>query len=495
MLNIWGKKEEYYKVSPKTILKVLEEREKFKKDLFSKQLEVFECEEPMIAIKTSRRSGKTYFLLSMALDQATRTPYTMFPYIALTKGSARDIVWPVLQALDRKHKLNINFNNHTLTATLPNQSQICLFGGDRADAQTKLLGGGSNIGSVFVDEAAAFTSDLESFINDVIVPILLDRGGKLYLAGAPTAEGYGGYFWKITRNEIDKRLPGWEVFEWGTPDNPYVENQYKKQLNRFQTIFGDKYLDFPWFQRQWLGLWATDSEDNVYFGYDPIRNSANSKPRRPYDRFVLGMDTGYADGMAFVIGSYNTLESNKLWIHESLWKTKMMTNEIAQQIRRYQEKYPGLVIVGDTNNAQLLEELRVRYQIPVFPADKTDKNAWIRFINNDFMLSDIMLCDPDGVNFPLNIELLKLKRKYTNHEKWEEDVKSLWIEDKTSSTNHCTDAMLYLYRHCFQYTHKKNDTISLTASERENRMLDKFWKDKLNPKSLKSDNKPPPIRM
>src|SRR6267378_7703250 len=90
----------------------------------------------------TRRSGKSYGA-GLYLDrEAYETPGVSCLYIALTRDSAKKIMWKdVLKPINRKLGLGTRFNETELTATLPNGSVIYVLGVDSTEEEKqKLLG-------------------------------------------------------------------------------------------------------------------------------------------------------------------------------------------------------------------------------------------------------------------------------------------------------------------------------------------------------------------
>lgn len=468
------------------ILEEMERRNVLFSDLFDKQQAVLTHPAKKKAIHPGRRGGKSVLMFHNALDEAQRNPGLVYPYIAKSQKTARWIAWAVLQRIGKQYDLRLDMKNATLEAILPNSSRIALFGSDREDLQDTVQGAGEFVGNVYIDEAALWRTNLERFIKDALEPILMDRGGTLIIAGAPN-DVMAGYFYQITQPQVSLREPGWEVFHWTAEDNPHMKAQYAQKCAEFLESYGPGYQEAAWFLRQYRGLWVPDLENSVY-KFDSMRNTVPEVPAGLLEdsstRLVLGMDTGWSDGMAYVVTAYNQHLERTLYVLESFWEAKTDNDEIAARINGYRDKYAGhgMHLVIDPNNAQLNNDLRNRYRIPLDDAEKVDKKGWIRSVNTELEKSRLMIVAPEAddgeviaPNESLTRELSSVKRRYKGN---------TWEEDSRSGTWHCCDALLYAFRCCYPYLFKprpdipKEGTPEWVAERREKMMASQRRKGK-----------------
>ncbi len=70
--------------------------------LFPEQRKAVEDPSRRKAYCTTRRSGKTYAVLSDFLDDGMKNEACQYAYVALTRPSAEQISWPILKELDKK---------------------------------------------------------------------------------------------------------------------------------------------------------------------------------------------------------------------------------------------------------------------------------------------------------------------------------------------------------------------------------------------------------
>lgn len=423
------------------VIEELQIRRRVDEVRFDKQRLIEQCKAKRIAVLTSRRSGKTNGILLIFIEAALNNPISKQAYISLTASSAEEIVWPELKRINMELGLGIEFKDYRLRAQFPNGADITLFGANEPRMMKRFHG--RKYLNVAVDEAQGFTINLESFIEEDIGPTLADLLGKLYLSGTPGLIT-SGLWWEITRPELNLRKPGWEVFQWGIEDNPHMLKQWNILYQDMRQKYGDALDLFPWFIRQWRGQWCVDSGDNVY-AFDYKRNTVDSWEPSKGERFIMGVDAGYTDAMAFNVGAYNPTSKNLTFI-DCYKQSEMLFDDAAAKINEFRMKYPGLRIIGDYASRRFLEEMRKRHRIPIEDAQKTEKHDAIRVMNNDFASGDIRILLPQCG--PYMEELVDLKKLHKLHGEWEEHPKL---------PNDLCDCALYVHRESLHYASKKID--------------------------------------
>ena len=93
-----------------------------------------------LVAQCSRRGGKTNGLGLRYYNTLERHPNALCVYVALTRDSAKNIMWPILQELDDRYKIGMKFTDSDLTSTHPNGSKIKLFGADMQGFIKRLKG-------------------------------------------------------------------------------------------------------------------------------------------------------------------------------------------------------------------------------------------------------------------------------------------------------------------------------------------------------------------
>jgi len=403
-------------------------------DLFPQQREAVLDPTRKKAYRTPRRAGKTWALLANMFADGANNPRCYYRYVALTRGSAKDIAWPVAREINYKYNIGAKFNNSELYITLPNESQIHLYGADKTGWMDRMRGTKNRL--VVVDEAASFTTDLFKLIAEVLEPTLLDLDGQFVLAGTPGGIK-GGIFYHVTAETGKYR--GWKAFRWSTRDNPSMTRQYEAMLESIKEDYPDQDItELPWVQREWFGDWVEDTKDNVY-AFDPERNSVYEWKPTPGDQYVCGVDLGWKDRTALVVGVYS--ESGPDYtVVESFRQRQMYLEAAIEMLHDYERRYPGITFVCDPARRQLMEELAHRADVFIQPAEKHEKDDWIELVNRDLLTGRYKILAPE--NSPLAEEMAELK----------------WItrpsgkkEENPGQANDCCDAGLYAFRYSYHH--------------------------------------------
>lgn len=419
---------------------------------FPKQAVFVKDQSPLQAALCTRRAGKSYGVGYKLFREAKAYPGCSCLYIALTRASAKNIMWKdVVKDINRRYNLQAKFNESELLITLPNGpnpenpydggSEIKLVGMDAGkDEMEKVLGGKYRV--VIIDEAGSFRVDLQKLVHEHLEPAVADWDGYIVLIGTPTAMTFG-LFYNVTKTEEEgkddeeDRPPGWSVHRWNTFDNPYMAEIWGKQESR---IVGNNpnVINLAWYRRMRLGEWAKDLSDLCY-KYDRARNWVSEVPEAAWTN-VLGIDLGYNDDSAFSLLSFRDHDPN-VYLRHVYKKPEMIVSAVADRIQWYIDTYNPIACVIDNASKQVVEDLKQRFDLPLEAAEKIGKAEHIEIMNSDYQLGRIKLT-------PGCEELEKEYAKLI----WdpEEKKKRKWVEHP-AAPNHLADSTLYGYRKCLHY--------------------------------------------
>jgi hypothetical protein len=411
--------------------------DRIRTDLFDKQLAVIDDKSKRKAVLTSRRAGKTHMLGALNVLGAMASPRLTAPYIALTRGHAKRLVWPVLHDLNRKYDLRMQMHEVDLRATLPNGASIWLVGADDSREVEKLRG--NAYARVSIDEAASFGVRIKYLIKDVLRAALLDYDGELILAGTPGAACVGEFHDATTA--ADSR---WSVHRWGITDNSRFPRWHGKAnwrdiaaqaLRDAMTEEGWDY-DNPTYQREWLGNWVRDDSSLVYH-YDPKHDAV-----QPADdlQCVMGVDLGHDDAFSIEVVGWSEY-SPGAWELAAFKQSGLTVTDMAAMVREYKAQWSPRSIVADTGGLgkAIVEEFNKRHGLNVRPAEKAHKQEYIRMLNDDLRSGRVHIIPGGG-----------LAQEWTVLQWAQGDGRR--IEDPRYD-NHAADAFLYAWRESGHYRH------------------------------------------
>ena len=260
------------------------------------------------------------------------------------------------------------------------------------------------------------------------------------MIGTPNAS-CTGYFHDATNGY----LKGWSIHSWTILDNPHIPGA-KAYLTK-------KKQDKGWtdenavFLREWCGRWIR-SEDSLVYRFNRERNVYQDSEVYRWD-YVLGVDLGFDDATAFVVVGF-LVDENISIVLEGFKQSGMIADEIAEQIKEYQERFDFRRIVADTGGLgkMIVEELNRRHGLQVVPAEKTSKHDFIELLNADLHSSRLQIKLPEMAELAEEWELLQ----------WDEDRR----KEAEQYENHLADACLYAWR---ESTHWMHETLEVTPEE------------------------------
>lgn len=470
-----GKELDQFKPTKEQALKILEElgkRQKQKVDIidkdFEKQAAFVEDDGGLIAALCTRRAGKSYGCGLKLCRAALSYPGTSQLYIALTRIQAKAImIKDVLRVIDRKFSLGAQFNMTELSVTFPNGSMIYLMGMDSSDEEKdKALG--QKYKQVIIDEAGSFRRDLREIVYAVLKPACADLRGQICIIGTPQSLT-SGLFYDVVESRTES---GWHLHRWTAFDNPYIVDQWEKEIEELKKA-NPRVIETPWFRQNYLGEYVVDQTKLVY-RFDRSRNVLSSKDIPLLRNYVLGIDLGYTDATAFSVLGYED-QTKKLYVVETYKESELTITDTARWIKHFEKKYNPYKMVIDNANKQAVEEMKKRFNLPLYPADKSGKADFIEIMNSEFIMSNIMVSEASE----------SLISEYENLI-W--DDKADKKVEHPNCDNHLADATLYAWRYCYQYsntTQVKKKTFEEKEEawlEREFELMDakknKEWWDK-----------------
>lgn len=401
---------------------------------FPIQARFVEDDAGLLAVRCTRRAGKSYGLGLKLYRAARNHPGSSQLYISLTRISAKAIMMKdVLKVIDRKFDLRCEFNKSELTVTLPNGSVIYLMGMDSSDEEKeKALG--QKFKQVVIDEAGSFRRDLKEIVYGVLKPACADLRGQICIAGSPQPLT-SGLFYDVVEGGSE---PGWSKHRWTAFDNPYIRERWQEEIAEL-TASNPRIVETPSFKRNFLGEYVVDTERLVY-RYQEETNKISKKDLPLLVNFVLGIDLGFNDASAFSVLGYDD-QAKKLYVVETYKESGLIITEVARWIKHFENKYNPYKMVIDNASKQAVEELKQRYGIPLHPADKSGKSDFIEIMNAEYICGNIMVSD----------SCESLTDEYENLI-W--DDKREIRQEHPNCENHLCDATLYAWRYCYQYANQ-----------------------------------------
>lgn len=399
-----------------------------KQDLFVKDANRF------IAANCTRRAGKSSGLALRFFRTLTTHPNAFCPYIALTRDSAKNIMWNILQECDERFKIGAVFTESNLTMTLPNSSRLQLFGADMKNFIRRLKG--IKTPGVAVDEAQDFGSHLTDLIESVLEPTIADYPtGWIALTGTPGPVPHG-YFYEVVQKGHGK----YSLHEWSLLDNPYMPNaqSFIDELKE-KKGWDDNH---PTLRREWYGEWVLDV-DALVFKYDEVKNAYQTLPQSNTWHYIVGIDLGFDDSDAIACIGWND-EAPIIYLVEELVTANQEITSLANQIDDFIKRYNPDKIVMDTGGLgkKIAETYQQRYGLPVVAADKHRKFENIEILNDAMRVGKFYA--KNNSHFAFDAKRVK----------WDQDAQldKPKVDDRFHSD--ICDAVLYAARETFHWLYE-----------------------------------------
>ena len=389
-----------------------------------------------IAAQCSRRAGKSNGLALRFFNTMYKYPGCSCIYLALTKDSAKDIMWPVLQELNDKYNLGCEFKESKLIMTHPNGSRLMLYGADMPNFIRRLKGQKSP--GIGVDESQDFGVHLESLINDVLTPMLVDyKESWLAIVGTPGPVPQGYYF-EVTNN---KRF-GYSVHSWTILDNPYIVDA--KDFIADMIAKREWQPDHPTLRREWRNEWVLDTE-SLWIRYKKEINDFDTLPLEVKKwNYVMGIDIGFKDADAIAVLAWSD-ECKTTYLVEEIITTKQDITSLMEQIESTRKKYNAYKMVIDQGGLglKIAEEMRRRHAVPVEAADKKLKAENVGILNDELRLGKLKA--RANSRFAQDSYMIQIDWKHSRPDK---------IVIKKDPHSDIIDAVLYAHKESYAFTYE-----------------------------------------
>lgn len=466
--------------------------------LFPKQKAFFLDRSKKKAAVCSRRAGKTEGVAAWLLEGGEEDPGGLSVYIALSRNNCRMILWRTMIDLNRRHRIGLQFReiDNQLNVIMPNGHRIWLAGCKDSAEIEKFRG--LKLKRAAIDEGASYGPYLKALVEDVLEPALFDLDGELAIIGTPGAVP-AGYFFEIATGEGrgPSAAAAWSCHHWTILDNPHVQlnklpEEFRagelqaSELDGYVNARSVAYLqakleannwteDNPTFRREWKGEWVKDMGALVY-PFDPIKNvyyHSQTEQEEPGWVYHMGIDVGFVDSSAFVVGGYRKGNPNMVIVYAEKIEG-LIPSQMAVHIERLKQRYNVRRIVIDTGGLGkgYAEEANQRYGLAMEVAEKTKKRGFIEVVQGELLAGNIKI-DPRNAACLI-----------------QEMVNLTWNEDKSEPDSrfeqHASDGFIYLVRSMLPYYRPELATEQLTPAEVTNRKMAEY-RSKLS-KQIKKRN-------
>lgn len=388
----------------------------------------------------SRRSGKTFTLCVLALEQCLRKPNSIVKFVSPTKVQVNNNVRPLFKKLleDCPEELVPNFKVADYIYYFPNGSEIQLAGTDSKHAD-KLRGGDS--WAAFVDEAGS-CDDLDNLVKSILLPTTLITKGRIILAGTPPADADHEFLGYIEEGEQRGSLIKRTVY-----DNPRIT---KEQLEELISELGGIGSDSC--RRELFCELIKDPNRSVVpeFTKELESEIIQDWVKPPHYDSYVSMDIGFKDLTVLLFGYYD-FRNDKIVIEDELVidfkKPDIGIGYLIKEIKAKElslwfnpltnEQRTPYKRVSD-NNINFIDEIKKQsnYQIVFRCADKFDSEAAINNMRQKLQQRKIIIS-------PKCVTLITHLRNV----RWKGTDKAVFARSPDMGHYDAVDALKYFVRH------------------------------------------------
>lgn len=386
----------------------------------------------------SRRSGKTFTLCLLSIEECVKKPNTIIKFVSPTKIQVNNNLRPIMTQLlaDCPDEIKPEFRVKDYIYFFPNGSEIQLAGSESGHYQ-KLRGGSSHI--AIIDEAQDVT-DLDDIVKSVLLPTTLTTKGKVILAGTPPKNVDHEFIRYIEEAEIKGSLVKKTIY-----DNPMISAE---DIELLKSELGGETSEA--FRREALCHLIKDSNYSVVpeFTAELEKEIVKDWVKPPFYDTYESMDLGFKD-MTVVLFAYFDFKQDKIVIEDEIAVNgqSLQLPQLIADIRTKEETLwtnpmtlevtEPLVRVSDINYIVTAEIARYSGgQISFIPAKKDDKQAAINQLR--------VLLDNKKIIIHPRCETLV---RHLRNVKWDRSAQHKFARSPDDGHYDAVDALIYLTRH------------------------------------------------
>lgn len=388
------------------------------------------CTSRSFYFNKARRIGGSFLLTVRAVEQCLRKPNAQVRYAAPTAKALRKIVQPNLRKVLSDCPVGLRPKWSTLEQEyrFPNGSILAIAG---CDAQRYEDLRGTESDEIYMDEVG-FIDDLDYILKDVLLPQVQHTGGKVILVSTPARSPSH----PSVAIAMDHKKTGnfFECTCWDSPRSTKEElEEYFRDLANGEPL--DSFYQTSTFRREYMAEFVIDEERAVVPEWTKAKQLECVRevplPER-YDAYV-GIDLGWRDGLAFVLG-YWDFKNARLVITDEYLTFRTPIDQFQQTCLKIEQ-----------NRLGLKQPLRVIDHEPLVIAELNRRKYYVReAVKRDKELAINMLREliRDG-KFVLHPRCKQLSAQLTG---------TIWNEQRTSferdkmGHGDLLDALIYLNR-------------------------------------------------
>lgn len=377
---------------------------------------IFSCARKRFVLNCSRRLGKTFTMMVIAIEAALRKGKARIIIAAPSEKHLEEFVHPIVDVIlddcpeDLKPRWVADKSAYVFKH---NKSRIVLAGCDTRTKANRLRGPAADLAII---EEAGMIPDLNYVRRSVIAPQLLSTKGRMLFASTPP-DSYGHEFVDIARS--NEKLGSYiklTVYE----GHYTTEEVHEFIQNELDDMPLEAYMETEDYRREWLAEFLTDPSRAVLKYATEKHVGSRDTPgtvilryrnlvRPKYARWYWGLDVGWSPDWTFGIFGYWHHAAKTLVCEREVILKRMSREQLAAEIKRVEAELLGesrrsMVGLGmeeparwSDYDARLLYELAAEEGLIWSPTAKDDRDTAIDNLNRMIPgFNGHLAINPDG---------------------------------------------------------------------------------------------------
>jgi len=363
----------------------------------------------------ARRSGKSFTLVVLAIEQCLRHPKSIVKFMAPTKDQVESNVQPLFEKIleDCPEDLKPEYMGKKFAYKFKNGSQIQLAGTDKGHCE-RLRGGDAHL--VIIDEAG-FCDRLKYNYRSILLPTTFLTKGKFILASTPATESDHDFDDFVEEAQANNSLIKKTLY-----DNPMATPEMIADAIRESG--GTEGEDFL---REYMCIKVKSASTSVIPEFDEVLKSKIVKtwPTPPHFDAYISMDVGFKD-MTVVLFGYYDFRADRLVIQREITRTgnDVKLPQLAEDIMATEDELWSNAFSGETKEPYLrvsdidyivMSELSAYSQgrLNFVATSKDNKDAAINDLRVALAAEKIII-DPSCTTLIYHLENVKRKNPNTH---------------------------------------------------------------------------------
>lgn len=395
-------------------------------------------------VMCARRLGKTYLMLTLAIEKCFQVPNAIVKVVFPRQKMAKKHIVPELKKIleDCPKHLKGEFKVADLEWEFPNGSKIQFAGCDSGNIEN-IRGGNSHLN--IVDECG-FATDLTYAIRSVLAPTTKLTKGRTILVSTPSRSEQHEFIqdW-VLPYMAEGRIKVFSIY-----DNPqFTEAIIKDALEDYPEGEND-----PGFRREYMCEIIRDTEKTILPSLTAQKEKiiVTDQYIRPVycDKYVA-LDIGGTDLTALLFGFYDYEAATLVIEREFVCDGTTNTAILAENIQRIEKELwtnpiDGTVEVpykriADNNNAILLTDLQKLHNLSFTKTKKDKKHAALNALDVTIQQERIII-HPSCVHLLYHCKFAEWNNAQTQFKR----LKDSPTGKIRGGHADCLDALLYLHR-------------------------------------------------